>query len=90
MAASALTHKELAAHVRGRVAQAGIKARVKMRPGVISVVVPAYDARFSADEIETICVIAQASHLTFVQGMPVIPPQQAQLTGRQQWDFYLS
>ena len=80
--------KEMTAHIRNRVAKAGIKARVRMAPGggSIQVFVPQYGLEFSESEQREIRLIAQVNKLTLVRGMPIVLDQ---MTDPHQLDFYL-
>jgi hypothetical protein len=80
-----------AAALRAAIKAAGIRAKVAMLPGyaAVRVVVPAFDARFTSEEIATFCTAALGLGLTFVRGMPIDPAAQAALTGKMQWEFYL-
>lgn len=88
-----MNHKELTAHIRNRIKKSGISARVCMSPArnypCIQVKTPKFDGQFTADEIETICIIAKVNGLTFVQGMEIDPIFCRQLTGKWIWEFYL-
>ena len=68
-----MSHKELTSHIRNRIKAAGIKARVKMNADCgtkyITVVTPSFDARFTSEEIKTICTIAQCNKLTYVRNI---------------------
>lgn len=85
-----MNHKELTAHIRQRIAHAGIKARCKMQDScgqkVISVDVPSFDAVFSESEQRTIRVIAIANRLTFAQGMAI---DEFRMTNPKEFKFYL-
>ena len=70
-----LSHKDMAAHIRGRIKQAGIKARVQMDDfcGVlwIKVIGVTFESQFSEDEQRTIRQIAKVNGLTWAQGMEI-------------------
>lgn len=72
-----MTHKEMTAHIRGRIKKAGIRARVKMNqplkgwPGGITIDTPTFEAEFTADEARVIAEIAIANGLTKTRGMPI-------------------
>ncbi len=93
MTVSSARHKEITAHIRARLASHGIKARVRMMTccGSQSVQVfgATYDARFTPEQIHTICAIAEANHMTFVRGMPIVPAVEAELTGKTAWEFHI-
>jgi hypothetical protein len=68
-------HKELAAHLRGRLRHEGIAARVNMQSycgeRVVSVTPATYEGRFTHAEQRTIGVIADVNGLSFSQGMAI-------------------
>ncbi len=86
-----MSHLEMTKHIRGRVAAAGIKARVLKTTccGVryIKVVVPAADATWTPAEIETIGIIGQVNRLTFARKSPIDLENLRQLTGKTLFDF---
>ena len=82
----------MTAHIRHRIKVAGIKARVKIGPGIgkyIYVSAPSYEVIFTPDEIETINIIAQVNKLTKCQGYTIDPQFERQLIGKTDWAFYL-
>lgn len=87
--AQPLNHKEMTAHLRKRIAVAGIQARVRMQEScgclVIQVFVPAYEINFTEDEQRTIRQIAVVNGLTWVQGVPI---DVERMTDPKQFDFY--
>lgn len=84
-------HKEMTAHVRKLIKQAGIKARVKMFTACgtkyIQVFTPSYDANFTAEEIHRIAEIAHNNDLYGAQMSPIDPDHETRLTGKKQWNF---
>ena len=92
---STLTHKEMAAHIRKRIKASGIKAKCRMQTGlsgsggVIQVITPTFESRFTSDEIHTFCTIAKVNGLTHVMSAEIDPDHESRLTGKQQWDFHL-
>jgi hypothetical protein len=70
-----LTHKEITAHLRKRIAVAGIKARVRLYEACgdryIQVSGATFEAEFSEEEQRTIRQIAKTNGLTFAQGMEI-------------------
>ena len=87
------TLKEMTATIRRNLKREGIKARVSMLPvhsgNGIRVSVPAYDARFTARDIRTICFIAQCSRLTCVRGDAIDLANESLLIEKQQWNFFM-
>lgn len=81
-----------AATFRNALKASGIKARVRVCNAsgydFLQVIVPTYTSRFSAEEIAIFCRFAVQSGMTLVQGLPIIPENEAQLTGALQWEFY--
>lgn len=86
-----MINKTAAAAIRAAIKGEGFAAKVRVSPGgdAVQVIVPAYEARFTADQIETFCRAALGLGMTFVQRLPIDIAHQRQMTGRQQWDFYL-
>ena len=74
-AATALTHKELTAHIRNRIKVAGIKASVRKQAycgdKVIRVDPVAYEISFTHAEQATIGSIADVNGLTFTMGAKI-------------------
>lgn len=68
-----MTLKALTAHIRHRIAVAGIKARVRMSPagGAIQVFPVSHSAQFDEAAQRAIRHIAACNHMTLVQGMPI-------------------
>ncbi len=87
------TLKEMAATFRRNLKREGIKSRVSVLPSHsgkgIRISVPSYDVRFSAGEIEKICFIAKCNNLTGIRGDAISPENEALLTGKMQWNFFL-
>lgn len=87
------TIKEMTATMRRNLKREGIKARVAMLPthsGTgFSVSVPSYDARFTSEQIRTICFIAKCNKLTHVRGDEIDIDNEVLLTGKMQWNFYM-
>lgn len=85
-----MNHKQMTAHIRNRIAHAGIKAKCKMQETcgckVIAVDVPAYGVSFTEAEQRAIRVIAIANKLTWVQGQPI---DEFQMTNPHEFKFYL-
>lgn len=72
--------KAMTAHLRNRIAVAGVKgARVRMAPGSRNViqVFPAggVDVMFSEEAQATIATIAEVNGLTFTRGLPIVVRQ---------------
>jgi hypothetical protein len=88
-----MNHKEITAHIRRRLAASGIKAKCKMAEACglrsVEVVVPSYEARFTAEEIREIALIAKVNGLTGARGATINPEHEALLTEKIQWSFYL-
>lgn len=87
-----LNHKEMTAHIRGRIKASGIKARVSLYTACgiryIRVVTPSYEVKgFTSEELATLAIIAQVNRLTEAQSSPIDPAIMVQLTGKQQFDF---
>lgn len=84
-------HKTMTAHIRKRLKAEGIKARVRMCKacGVrsIQVIVPSYESRFTADEIEMIAFICKVNGLTGARRSEIDPQHERLLTGKHQWEF---
>lgn len=72
---TALSHKEMAAHIRNRLKASKIKARVIMQTICgerrIRIDNVAYGARWSDDEAETIAICAKVNGLTHTQGAEI-------------------
>lgn len=88
---TAMTHKEMTAHIRKRIKIAKIPARVKMNEWcgrrVITVVTPTYEFRWGADQLKTIGAIAKTNNLTGAQNSPIDIDNTARLTGATQLNF---
>ena len=88
-----MTEKTIAAHFRKRLAHNGIKAKASMQNSCgstfVRVSVSSFDARWTAEEIHEICLIAIASHLTFVRGIAIDPVACMALTEKMQFEFYV-
>lgn len=87
-----MDHKALTKHLRGRLAHAGVPCRVRMNVycgrRVVQVITPAYDKRWTAEQLLQIALIARVNHLTMAQGLPVHDDAtMCQLTGAAQFDF---
>jgi hypothetical protein len=89
MTIAKMTPKEMTAHIRGRVKQAGIKARVRMAPGggPIQVFAIAYGVEFTEEEQRTIRIIAKTNRLTLVRGSEIIIDQ---MTNPDDFHFYMA
>jgi hypothetical protein len=85
-----LNHKEMAAHLRKRIRQSGISARVKMNESCgykyITVVVPCYGEEFTESEQREIRHIAKCNKLTRVRGSEINVDR---MTDPIQMDFYM-
>lgn len=83
-----MNHKEMTAHIRGRLKAAGIKAKCSMYDSCgsrwIRVTTPTYEARFDDDQQRTIRTIAQVNRLTWAQGLEI---NLGQMTDPQQMNF---
>jgi hypothetical protein len=77
----------IAAHIRGRIKAAGIKARVRIAPGggSLQVFVPTFGATFTEEEQRTIRLIAKINRLTWVRGLEI---DIEQMTNPQNFNFY--
>jgi hypothetical protein len=86
-----MTNKTAAAAIRFAIKVEGFAAKVRVAPGgdAVQVIVPAFEARFTPDQIETFCRAALALGMTFVQRLPIDITLQRQMTGRHQGEFYL-
>ena len=91
-----LNHSEMTAHIRKRLKVSGIKARVRKSvvssvfgTGGIQITTPSYDVKFSGEEAREIAFICNCNRLTGVRGDPIDVDLQAQISGREQIDFYL-
>lgn len=87
-----MNHKEITAHIRKRLKHANVPCRVIKDEscGVkfVKVVVPAYETRWTSEQLSQIGLIATVNKLTFVQNMPVHDKEtMSQLTGATQFDF---
>lgn len=86
-----MTHKEITAHFRNRLKIEKIKAKVKMNEACgikyVTIVVPAFETRFTAQEIKIIGIIAQVLKLTDARKSEIDLDNMVQLTGKIQWDF---
>ena len=84
-----MTITQTAAHIRGRIRHAGIKARVRVAPGggVVQVVAPTADAVFSDAAQREIRLIAKCNRLTWVRGMEI---DIEQMTNPSVFSFYPS
>lgn len=71
-----MTHKEMAAHIRSRLAKAGIKARCKMDDyngaKMICINSPKFGVEFTPAEQSAMLNIVTANRLTKINGLPVI------------------
>lgn len=83
-----LSHKEMTAHIRGRIKHEGIQARVRLYESCgslfIQVFGTTYEQDFTDDEQGTIRTIAVVNSLTWVQGMPI---DIEQMTNPKQFNF---
>ena len=70
-----MNHKEMTAHIRNRLAAAGIKAKCKMQEycgcKVITIDAPKFGIEFTDSEQTAMYNIVVANRLTFARGMPV-------------------
>ena len=90
----ALTHKEMTAHVRSRLKQAGISAGVRMQSYCGERVIYVYPrggpyARFTEAEQDTIALIGQVNGLSFVEGKPVTATYKGHYCFGHGFRFYL-
>lgn len=86
-------HKELTKHLRGRLRHAGIPCRVRMEDfcgsAAVSIITPSYDARWTAEQLREMALIAKSNRLTMSRGLPIDMDNMAQLTGSTQVNFFL-
>jgi hypothetical protein len=87
-----MNHKEITKHIRHRLNKAGVPCRVRMNDycgaQLVQVVTPTYEARWTAEQLRQIGLIARVNHLTMARGMPVHDDRvMEQLTGATQFDF---
>lgn len=82
-----MTTTQTAAHIRSRIKHAGIKARVRVAPGggVVQVIAPTAEARFSDDDQRTIRFIAKCNRMTWVRGLEI---DIEQMTNPAEFNFY--
>ena len=70
-----MTHKELAAHFRSRLAASGIKAKCNMQDlcgnKMIAIDTPSFEYEFSELEQNVIADIALALRMTLIRGLPI-------------------
>ena len=70
-----MNHKEMTAHIRNRLAKAGVKAKCKMQDlcghKVIAIDTPTFESRFTPAEQTLIVGIVMANRLTAIRGLPV-------------------
>lgn len=87
------SHKEVTAHIRKRLKAAGIKAKCKMQSycgnATIMVAVPAYDARFTSEQIREFVTAAKVNGMTGCRGIELDIEHEASMTEKMQWNFYL-
>jgi len=82
--------------IRARLKEAGIDAKVrswnvsKAHLGSVMVYTPTYAARFTPEEIKKICQIAIDLGMTFVYNTQINPDHEMRLTGKQQWEFFVT
>lgn len=71
-----MNHKEMTAHIRKRLAKAGVKARCKMRElnghKMVSIDSPSYGVEFSKEDQSKIVLIVKVNKLTGIRGLPII------------------
>lgn len=87
-----MEHKEMTKHLRYRLRKAGVPCRVRMNDycgvRVIQVITPAYDERWTPEQLRQIGLIARVNKLTLQRGMPIYEDAViAQLTEATQFDF---
>jgi hypothetical protein len=86
-----MNHKEITAHIRKRIAAAGIKAKCKMQEHcgylVVAVDVPTFDAEFTVEQQQAIKLAAKVNKLTFAQGMAI---DLEHATNPKEFKFYFS
>lgn len=88
--AESLKLKQKCSHMRAKLKAFGVKARVRMMDGAIQVITPTFEYSWSHSELLEIAKCAIANRMTFVQGMEIDPSIVKQLTGRNQFDFFLN
>lgn len=78
---------ESAKHIRGRIKQRGIKARVRIAPGggCIQVFSVEYGVQFTEEEQREIRLIGKLNGFTWVRGMPI---DIEQMTNPFEFNFY--
>ena len=88
---TSLTTTQMAAHIRKCIKREGIKARVRVSPAAkaVQVSAPAYDVRFTSDDCRMIAFIAKCNKLTMARGVAIDVDLHAQLTGANQFDFFM-
>lgn len=88
----ALTHKEMTAHIRHKLAFCQIPARCRMIEScgtrVIRVFGRTYESRWTVEQLRQIARIASVNGLTFVRQLPVTEDHCMQMTERASFDFY--
>jgi aerobic-type carbon monoxide dehydrogenase small subunit (CoxS/CutS family) len=93
MTTATRSHKEITAHIRKRLKAAGIKAKCKMQSycgsDTVMVAVPAYEARFTSEQIREFVTAAKVNGMTGCRGIELDIEHEASLTEKMQWNFYL-
>jgi len=71
-----MTHKEMTAHIRHRLAMAGVKAKCKMNDfcghKMVTIATPTFNSVFTPEAQSLIVGIVLANRLTKIRGLPVI------------------
>ena len=87
-----MTHKEMTAHIRGRLKHEGIPARCRLLDvcGMLSIQVfgKTYETKFTREQGFLIGRIARVNGLTFVRGLPVTEEHCANVAPGAHYDFY--
>ena len=81
----------IATIIRKELKAAGIKARCRMayHNRCIQIYTWKYGNHFTSDEIYKFCTIAKNHGMTMVRGNEIKPDHLSQLTGHDQFDFYI-
>lgn len=80
-----LSLKQMTAHLRKRIKQAGIKARIDMMGATIRVFPPTYGIEFTDDQQRAIRQLAVSNRLTWVRNLPI---DVEQMTNPHSFHFY--
>ena len=87
-----MTHKEMTAHIRGRLKHEGIPARCRLFEACGSLCIQifgkTYETRFTREQGFLIGRIARVNGLTFVRGIPVTEEHCADIAHAAHYDFY--